>query len=73
MRGQWSHESFKIAMNALDQGYKMVDVCMKYEIPKSSLRYHYEGRTRNRKMVPKTILSKEEESKLVEYIELMVH
>ena len=51
----------------------MTDVFRKYEIPRSSLRAPYEGRTRNRKMGPKTILSKEEEAKLVEYIELMVH
>ena len=59
MRGQWSDESLKLAIDALDQGYKMADVSRKYEIPRSSLRDHYEGRTRNRKMVPKTILSKE--------------
>ena len=73
MRGQWSDESLKLAIDALDQGYKMVEVSRKYEIPKPSLRDHYEGRTRNRKRGPKTILSKEEEEKLVEYIELMVH
>ena len=47
----------------------MAEVSRKYEIPRSSLRDHYEGRTTNRKMGPKTILSKEEEEKLVEYIE----
>ena len=73
MRGQWSDESLKLAIDALDQGYKMADVSGKYEIPRSSLRDHYEGRTRNRKMDPKIILSKEEEDKLVEYMELMVH
>ena len=51
----------------------MADVYRKYEIPRSSLRDHYEGKTRIRKMGPKTILTKDEEDKLVEYIELMVH
>ena len=73
IRGQWSDESLKLAIDALDQGYKMAEVSRKYEIPRSSLRDNFEGRTRNRKMGPKTILSKEEEEKLVEYIELMVH
>ena len=43
----------------------MADVSRKYKIPISSLRDHYEGRIRNRKMNPKTILNKEEEDKLV--------
>ena len=51
----------------------MVDVCKKYRIPRSSLKEHYEGRTKGRKMGPKIILTKEEEAKLVEYIELMVY
>ena len=72
MKGQWSDESSKLAIDSFDQGYKMANVSRKYEIPRSSLRDHYKGKTRNRKMGPKTILSKEED-KLVEYIELMVH
>ena len=73
MRGQWSDESLKMAIDALNQCYKMADVCKKYEISRSFLKDHYEGRTRNRNMDRKTILTKDNEDKLIRYIELMVH
>ena len=50
----------------------MADVSRKYRIPRNFLNDHYEGRTSKRKMGPPTILTKKEENKLVEYIELMV-
>ena len=62
-----------MAIDGLDQGFSMADVCKKYKISRSSLRDHYEGRTKKRKMGPKTTLTKEKEDKLVEYIELMVY
>ena len=72
-RAHWSNEALKLAIEGVDQGYSMAEVCRKYRIPKSSLRDHIVGRTRGRKMRPKTILSQEEEEKLCEYIDLMVH
>ena len=44
----------------------------KYKILRSSIRDHYEGRTIQRKVGPKTILINEKELKLVEYIHLIV-
>ena len=60
------------AIEALDQGHKMSEVCLKYGIPRSSLRDHVEGRTRTRRMGPNTILTQEEECQLVDYIQMMV-
>ena len=62
-----------MAMDGLDEGYNMAEVSKKYRIPRSSLRDYYESKTKGRKMEPKTILTKEEKDKLVEYIKLMVH
>ena len=72
-RGQWTDEALEMAIDGLDQGFNTAEVSRKYKIPRSSLRDHYEGKTKGRKKGPKTILTKEEEDKLVEYIELMVH
>ena len=35
-----------MAIDGLNQGYSMTDVYKKYRIPRSSLRDHYEGRTK---------------------------
>ena len=72
-KGQWTDEALEMAIDGLDQGFSMAEVSRKYKIPRSFLRNHYEHRTKGRKMEPKTILIKEDEGKLVEYIELMVH
>ena len=71
-RAQWSSEALHLAMEGLDEGYKMNEVCKKYNMPRSSLRDHQIGRSRGRKMGPKTILTKDEEIKLCHYIDLMV-
>ena len=34
-----------MAMNGVDQGYKMVNVSRKYKNLRSFLRYHHEGKT----------------------------
>ena len=52
---QWSDESLKLAIEALDQRHKMSEICTKYGIPRSSLRDHIEGKT-SRRMEPNTIL-----------------
>ena len=51
----------------------MSQVCAKYGIPRASLRDHLVGRTRGRKMEPKTVLIMAEEEELVNYIHLMLH
>ena len=71
-RAQWSTEALHLAIEGLGQGWKMSEVCEKYNIPRSSLRDHVVGRSRDRKMGPKTILTKDEEEKLCEYINVMV-
>ena len=50
----------------------MSEVCLKYGIPRSSLKDYIEGRTRTRRMGPNTILIQEEEYQLVDYIQMMV-
>ena len=73
MRSQWSTESLELAIEGLDQGYKIFEVCEKYNIPRSSLRDHFLGKSRGRKMGPKTVLSAQEEEKVCDYINLMVN
>ena len=71
-RGQWTNEALQLAIQGLDDGYNMAEVSRKYKIPRSSIRDYYEGRTIQRKLEPKTILTNEEELQLVEYMHLMV-
>ena len=52
-RAQWSSEALYLAIEGLDDGYKMSEVCEKYNIPSSSLRDHVVGRFKGRKMGPK--------------------
>ena len=69
---QWSNEALHLAIEGLDEGYKINEVCKKYNIPRSLLRDDVVGKCRRRKMGPKTVLSMDEEEKLCEYIKLMV-
>ena len=46
--------------------------CEKYNIPRSSLRDHVLGRSIGRKMGPETILTKDEEIELCDYIDEML-
>ena len=61
-----------MAIERFDEGYKISEVCEKYNIPRSLLRDHIVDRSKGKKMGPKTILSMDEEEKLCDYIELMV-
>ena len=61
-----------MAIDALNHGYKIADMCRKYKIPRSSLKDHYEKRTKNRKMDLKIILNKDNEEKLVEGVFMIV-
>ena len=56
------------AIKALDYDYKIHEVCEAFNIPRSTLTDHYNGRIKSRKMGPKCVLTKEEEDKLVAYV-----
>ena len=71
-KGQWSSEALKLAIDALDSGYNMSQVSRHFQIPRSSLRDHYEGRTKSRKSGPQGVLTTVEEQQLVTYLEDMV-
>ena len=71
-RAQWSHEALKMAIEGLDQGYKIAKVNNKYGISRSSLGDHNEGKTSQKKIGPKIVLPKNKKDKLVKYIELLV-
>ena len=58
----------KDAIKALDSRYTMKECCQAFNIPRSSLRDHYNGRIKGRKMGLKGILTKDEEEKLVTYM-----
>ena len=72
MRGQWSSEALKLAIDALDSGYNISQVSRHFQIPRSSLRDHYEERTKSRKLGPQDVLTTAEEEQLVTYLEDMV-
>ena len=61
-----------MAIEALDEIYKLFEVSTKYKIPKTSIRDHLVGRSTGRKMDPRTVLSNDEKQKLCHYISLMV-
>ena len=46
LRGQWSDEALKAAIEAIDASYKWEEVCSHYGIHRTSLRNHISGRTR---------------------------
>ena len=67
-RINWSDKDLKQATGALDSGYSMKEVCEAYSIPRTSLRDHYNGRIKCRKMGSQSILTKKEDNKVVEYM-----
>ena len=71
-RAQWTDYDLKMAIDALDHDYTIGEVSKAFNIPRTSLRDHYEGKVKGRKMGPKATLTMEEEAKLVEYMEEMV-
>ena len=71
-RGQWSNGALKAAFEALDNGYKMKDVCQKYGIPSSSLRDYYLDKRKCRKLGAAAFLIKDEKAELVQYLKDMV-
>ena len=64
----WSDEALQEAIEALDAGNTYVKVPKYHNIPKSSLRDHYVGKRRNRKMEGEWVLSKEEDEAVCKYI-----
>ena len=71
-RAQWTDYDLKMAIDALDHDYTIGEVSQAFNIPRTSLRDHYEGKVKGRKMGPKATLTMEEEEELVEYMEEMV-
>ena len=61
-RGQWSNKALIAAIDALDDGYKMQDVSNNFGIPRSTLREHYVGKRKSRKIGPKGVLTMAEEA-----------
>lgn len=66
-KGKWTDH----AMTTFNNGYRMEQVCKKYEIPRTSPRNRYNGRTRSTKIGPRTILITIEEE-LIKDMEKMV-
>ena len=71
-RAQWTAYDLKMTIYALDHDYIIGEVSQAFNIPRTSLRDHYEGKVKGRKMGPKATLIMEEKEKLVEYMEEMV-
>ena len=71
-RVQWTNYDLKMAIDALDHDYTIREVSQAFNIPITSLRDHYEGKVKGRKMGPKATLTMEEEEKLLQYMEKMV-
>ena len=67
-KAKWSDEDLKLAIGVLDSRYSMREVCEAFSIPRTSLRNHYNEKVTSRKMEPPSILTKEDEDKLVFYM-----
>ena len=66
--GNWTDAALKAAIDAVtDQGMKVRCAARTFGIPPTSLRDHLFGKVVGRKRGTKTILSQEEEEKLIEY------
>ena len=59
-------------MKALDADYTFLDVSQAFDIPKITLRDHYQSKRRSRKMGGKGVLTEEEDEALAKYILDMV-
>ena len=71
-RGKWSNKALIAAIDTLDDGYKMQYVSNNFGILRSTLREHYVGKRKSRKIGPKGVLTMAEEASLVQYLEEMV-
>ena len=72
LTGQWSDDALKEAIAAIDAGYKWIEVCNHYGIPRTLLKDYMSGRTRSRKMDLPLILIKEKKEELAQYLQDMV-
>ena len=71
-RGKWTNDDLVGALACYDIGYELGKCCIAFNIPKSSLRDHLSGKTKSRKIGAKTILTKEEERLIIEFMDEMV-
>ena len=67
-RGNWTNDFLTKALDCYDLGFKFSDCAKTFNIPKSSLRDHLSGKTTTKRIGPKTVLSKQEEGFVIEYI-----
>ena len=63
----------KKAINILDYGYKMHEVCEIFNIPTSTLRDHYNGRIKGKKMLAHLLTFNDFKLKVVEMTFLKGH
>ena len=71
-RAKWTDQDLESAIACYDVEYKLGECCKAFNIPKSSLRDHLSGRTNSRENGAKTILTKQEQGQIIEYIDEMV-
>ena len=67
-KGNWTNEDLTKAIDFYDLGYKLSDCAKAFNIPKSSLKNQFNGKTTTRKIGPKTVLTKQKEGFVIEYI-----
>ena len=60
------------ATDCYDINYKISECSKAFNIPRSSLRDHLSGRTTSKKVGAKTILTKQEQGFVIEYIDEML-
>ena len=71
-RAKWTDDDLVGAIACYDVGYKLGECCKAFNIPKSSLRDHLSGKTKSRKIRATTILTKEEEALIIQYMDEML-
>ena len=71
-RAKWTNDDLVGAIACYDVGYKLRECCKAFNIPKSSLKDHLSGKTKSRKIGATTILTKEEEAFIIQYMDEML-
>ena len=71
-RAKWTNDDLVGAIACFDVGYKLGECCKAFNIPKSSLRDHLRGKTKSRKIGATTILTKQKEALIIQYIDEML-
>jgi hypothetical protein len=69
--GNWSTEALTLAMAAVEDGRKIKEAGEDFGIPPSTLRVHLMGTIQSRKRGKKAVMSEQEETTLVQYVQDM--